>query len=330
MVQAPPNTFRGAISLGFCPDLPLTKPLCRRSGLEWKPGPKEKGYSFLPATNLEVPWIAFQGTIDQVCDPTATEDYVKQVNKGELVLLPKVGHGFSVPRNWMPQLKQSFSRLVERKDANLRLPSNTELKDLPLVEVPASRPGKNIMVVHITGAGGWGVTDRGLSNKLAEHGIPVNGLNSLHYFWASRTPESAAKDLERILQYYLSAWKKEKVILIGYSMGAEVLPFMINHLPEEMLSKVQLVVLLGPGYMADFEFHLINWLGKSGHSALPVLPEANKLKGMEIICFYGKDDKDAICNKLNPGIAEVILLKGGHRIGSDFEGIAQAILREVK
>ena len=112
LVEAAPGAFRGAISLGFCSDLPLTKPLCRGAGLEWKPGPKGKGYDFLPATTLRVPWIAFQGTIDQVCDARATEAYVKQVDRGELVLLPKVGHGFSVPRNWMPQFKRAFARLT--------------------------------------------------------------------------------------------------------------------------------------------------------------------------------------------------------------------------
>jgi pimeloyl-ACP methyl ester carboxylesterase len=112
LAQGPPNTFCGAISLGFCPDLLLTKPLCKGHGLEWKIGPKGKGYIFLPATNLQDPWIALQGTIDQVCDPTSTEDYVKQVKGGEIVILPKVGHGFSVPKNWMPQFKKAFLRIV--------------------------------------------------------------------------------------------------------------------------------------------------------------------------------------------------------------------------
>jgi type IV secretory pathway VirJ component len=110
LVEAAPGSFRGAISLGFCPDLELAKPLCRGAGLAWKPMPKGKGYLFEPATTLQVPWIAFQGTIDQVCDARATEAYVKQVARGELVLLPKVGHGFSVPRNWLPQFKQAFAR----------------------------------------------------------------------------------------------------------------------------------------------------------------------------------------------------------------------------
>jgi len=51
LTQAPPNTFCGAISLGFCPDLLLTKPLCKGHGLEWEIGPKGKGGIYLPARN---------------------------------------------------------------------------------------------------------------------------------------------------------------------------------------------------------------------------------------------------------------------------------------
>ena len=33
LAQAPPNTFRGGISMGFCPDLAIRKPLCKGDGL---------------------------------------------------------------------------------------------------------------------------------------------------------------------------------------------------------------------------------------------------------------------------------------------------------
>ena len=41
LVQAPPNTFAGAISMGFCPDLPLTKPFCKGHGLEFEHLPRD-------------------------------------------------------------------------------------------------------------------------------------------------------------------------------------------------------------------------------------------------------------------------------------------------
>jgi hypothetical protein len=113
LVQAPQHTFAGAVSLGFCPDLIVNMPICKGNGLEWKPDPSHKGIDFQPSRLLEVPWIALQGDIDKICTPEDTRTYVAKVPHGELVWLHKVGHGFSVPRNWMPQLKASFAR-VER------------------------------------------------------------------------------------------------------------------------------------------------------------------------------------------------------------------------
>ncbi|MCG3119356.1 MAG: hypothetical protein ALAOOOJD_01748 [bacterium] len=330
LVQAPATTFRGAISLGFCPDLPITKAFCKGSGLEWKPGPKRKGINFLPAANLEVPWIALQGTVDQVCNLDSTENYVKQIKQGEIVMLPKVGHGFSVPQNWLPQFKQAFVRLVAKPE-NDPAPNVNALQGLPLVEVPTSGPATNLMALHITGDGGWGVTDKGLSNSLAAEGIPVVGLNSLKYFWTKRTPEETAKAVEQVLRYYLAAWKKEQVLFLGYSFGADVLPFVINRLPDELRRKVQLVVLLGPSPTAQFEFHLSSWLGEGqASSAFRVLPELQKLKGTKIICFYGDEERDSLCKTLDPGLAKCIERKGGHRLGGNYAPVAEEILREAR
>jgi len=330
LVQAPSNTFKGAISLGFCPDLPVTKPFCKGDGLEWKPGPKGKGYSFLPATTLEVPWIALQGDIDQVCNPEETTDYVRQVKGGTIVQLQKVGHGFSVQKNWLPQFKQAFLQISNVQTTTPSSMSATELQDLPLIEVPSTGDERNVMAVHLTGDGGWGVTDKGLAKSLAENGIGVVGLNSLKYFWQRRDPETSGRDLQRILSHYLQTWQKEKVILIGYSFGADVLPFMIHNLPQESRAKIQLVVLLGPGQEADFQFHLTSWIGKvQKKTALPVLPEIEKLRGMKIFCFYGETDKGCICNDLAPGLVAAIPMKGGHRIRNHYDPILQEILRAV-
>ena len=329
LVQAPPNTFVGAISLGFCPDLPLTKPLCRGNGLEWQPGPKGRGYMFQPATNLQQPWIAFQGTIDKVCDALATEAYAKQVKNGQIVLLPEVGHGFSVQRNWMPQFKETFTRLAGPKKAE-KPTSVAALTDLPLVEVSASGPVSDLMAVIISGDGGWSGIDRQIGDVLAGKGIPVVGLNSLAYFWTKRTPDGSARDLERILGHYLKFWKKEKAILIGYSLGADVLPFMASRLPKELLSHVSLIALLGPGRQVDFEFHLTDWLGSASHGkTYPIRPEVRKLKGMRLLCLYGEEEMDSLCRDLEPALAKVVAMRGAHHFGGNYDAIAEAILRQA-
>jgi type IV secretory pathway VirJ component len=328
LVQAPPNTFRGGISLGFCPDLPLTKPFCRGYGLEWQAGPKGKGYRFLPASNLQTPWIALQGTIDQVCDPASTETYVKEVKGGEIVLLPKVGHGFSVQRNWMPEFKKAFLGLLGKHDAEN--PKAVGLTDLPLVEVPAGKPGPDIFAVIISGDGGWAGIDRELATCLSDRGISVIGLDSLQYFWKRRTPDESARDLQRMLQHYFAVWNKKEVVLIGYSLGADVLPFMANRLDKELMQRVRLVVLLGPGQTVEFEFHLTQWVtGSFGKTAHPILPEVEKLKGTKLICFYGEKETDSLCRDLETRGLKTVALKGAHHFGGDYDLIAETILREI-
>ena len=344
--------------------------MCKGNGLEWNSGPKGKGYSFLPAKNLEAPWIAFQGTVDQVCDPDATGHYVQEVSNGEIVLLPKVGHGFSVSRNWMPQFRQAFTKLsryhveegisplmkggvrdglgktsASHQSSNPLLTSPfirgrnmppqqsdaVDVKDLPLIEVPAAGNKSDLLAVIVTGDGGWASLDRQLGKYLASRGVGVIGFNSLQYFWTKRSPDIAAKDLERVLRYYLAAWRTDKAILIGYSLGSDVLPFMADRLPPSLLQQVQSISLVGPGAMAEFEFHLTNWLGtETKNGARPVLPEVEKLKGKKLLCFFGEEESDSLCRKLNASVAMVIPLRGGHHFGGNYQAIAERILKEAK
>ena len=111
--QAPANTFKAALSLGFCPDLPLPRAPCRGSGLTWQGKPGKEGYIFKPDKELQAPWVVFQGDIDQVCDARRAKAFAAEVPGAEVVALPKVGHGFSVPRNWLPQFKKVFLHLAE-------------------------------------------------------------------------------------------------------------------------------------------------------------------------------------------------------------------------
>ena len=68
LAQAPSGTFKGAVSLGFCPDLEWTKPLCRGEGLEHDPASKA-GFVYRPATHLREPWIALRATRTRCATP---------------------------------------------------------------------------------------------------------------------------------------------------------------------------------------------------------------------------------------------------------------------
>jgi len=114
LAQAGDERFGGAMTLGFCPDLVIHKPFCRGAGLtadKQKTPPYGIVFNTVPA--VAAPWIVLQGDIDQVCNPPATEAFVGQVRGGRVVMLPKVGHGYSVPKNWMPQYRQGLLDLLD-------------------------------------------------------------------------------------------------------------------------------------------------------------------------------------------------------------------------
>ena len=151
-----------------------------------------------------------------------------------------------------------------------------KVKGVPLIEVPSQVQGGNELAVLLSGDGGWAVTDKGLAERLTKGGIPVVGWNALRYFLRRKKPDQIGHDLERVLRTYLPLWHKEKVILIGYSFGADVMPFMVTRLPPDLADKVSLTVLMSPTGTADFHFHPSEWLRKPADDSQPMLPEARE------------------------------------------------------
>ena len=169
--------------------------------------------------------------------------------------------------------------------------SVTGVHDLGLVEVPASRGADgDAMAVILTGDGGWADIDKGVAAGLAAAGVPVVGWSSLRYYWTPRTPEAAAQDLARIIEHYAAAWKKEHVLLVGYSFGADVLPFLVNRLPAPLLARISSVSLLGLSDTAAFEFHVSSWLGGGGDTRHPTAPEVARLT-VPVTCVHGADEE---------------------------------------
>jgi type IV secretory pathway VirJ component len=329
LAQSPPNTFHAGMSLGFCTSLPLAKPLCRGYGLNSVTGNKGKDFTLLPSPALAEPWIAIQGDIDQVCSAAAVADFVAQTGNASLVALPRVGHGFSVTRNWMPQMRDSFSRLVA--DAATAQTARTGTLDgLPLIEVPARQPGKTFAVI-LSGDGGWASLDKSLAEALAGKNIPVVGLDSLHYFWNRRTPDETGRALQDILRHYFAAWHMEKVLLIGYSRGADVLPFMASRLPPDLIARTSLIALLGAEHRVEFEFHVSDWLpGNMKDAPYLVKPEVEKLAHDNLLCIYGEDEPSPLCPDLDPQWFKVRKVSGGHHFGGDYQALADLILRESR
>jgi type IV secretory pathway VirJ component len=323
LVQSPPGTFAGALSLGFCADQDFAgAALCPGAGLHYTPN-KPHELVLAPAATLRQPWIAFQGQKDEVCSAKAVDEFAAQAANAEVVRLPLVGHGFSVERNWMPQFRAAYARLMPPPEVAASRPP--EIGDLPVSVVPAAGSSAEFALL-LTGDGGWAGLDQELAARLAADGVPTVGLNSLKYFWTQRTPAETAGDVARLMRHYLAAWNKERVIAVGYSFGADVLPFVVNRLPPDLRARIASVSLLGIDSNASFEVSVADWIG-SGDGGPATRPEVAALSGVPVLCIYGEGESDSICPGLPAGARLAREQVGkGHHFSGEYALLAERIL----
>lgn len=322
LVQSPPGTFAGAVSLGFCAEQDFAgAELCPGAGLHYTRNQHHE-LVFEPATTLRQPWIVLQGDEDQVCSPQAAARFAAGVAGGAIVKLPRVGHGFSVERNWMPQFREAYAKLTARvESAPERAP---QISDLPVQEVHASGNADEFALL-LTGDGGWAGLDQELAAQLAANGVPTVALNSLKYFWSERTPDETARDVARLMRHYIDAWHKQRVLLVGYSFGADVLPFVVNRLPPDLRAKVATVSLLGIDAHASFEVRIADWVG-SDSGGPPTRPELLEVSEVPVLCIYGEGETDSICPGLPAGRIAREQIGRGHHFSGDYARLADRIL----
>lgn len=195
----------------------------------------------------------------------------------------------------------------------------------PIREFPSTNEGRAFAVI-LTGDGGW----RRIDDQIARHlHMPVAGFLVPAYYREMRTPDESACALEKTIRTYQAKWKRDRVILIGYSRGADVLPFMINRLSADVRACIDEIALLGLEPYIDFRYHpswvpFVHW----HEPQFPVLPETQKLRGMNVLCVYGEEEKDSLCPALSSW-ATVVREPGSHHFGGNYRAIAKAIISQA-
>ena len=237
--------------------------------------------------------------------------------------LPGWWQGLPPGSDALVRLRTTIEQRLER-EATASLPA--EVQDLPLTEVRAVRPGDTMAVIY-SGDGGWRDLDKQIAEVLASQGVPVVGVDCLRYFWHRKEPDTLARDLDRVLRHYTEAWRTPHVLLVGYSFGADVLPFIVNRLAPDTRRRVEQVSLLGLGAQAVFEFHVTEWLADHpSASTRAVLPEVLRLDLRRVQCVYGAEEHDSLCRVPALASAEIIGTAGGHHFDGDYRALAARIL----
>jgi type IV secretory pathway VirJ component len=307
LAQAPDRTLGGAVSIDPWGVVEVAHGWCPRvaSGAD----------SHAPRT-FRVPILKQLWTV--ALSPTAS--YATRAHFETLATLVPLLNVQTMDAAPRPQALASLiaPHLVQDNFANVA--------ELPLVELPASSPSR-LMAVFFSGDGGWRDIDRTIGEALQSLGVSVVGWDSVRYFWSKKTPEQTASDLSSVILAYSAKWHADRVALIGFSFGADIIPSVYDRLRQSLKDRVPMLSLLSPEPAADWEIRVAGWLGAPPSAqATPLAPAIEKIPGKLIQCFFGTKDTGSYCPDLARQGAEVIEKQGIHHFDGNYVLIAHQIL----
>ncbi len=323
--QAPLGVYRGAISMDFKPEVAGGKSWCAGKGhlaataAGTAASPR---WRLLPITRLSG-WTALDPVeIDR--DATVAR-FVSSIPGARSV-------GYAGSSRGIGDAASALASLM----APMRAPTaldhvdkSSALGDLPISPVSDPQaPRTDTMAVMYSGDGGWVGFDHEIASDIAAQGVPVVGVSTRDYFWTRKAPAQASRDLERIIQHYSTKWNRKRVVLIGYSFGADTLPFLVNRLPQSLKTAISRVSLLGLSKGADFEFHLSSWFNVERGDAMPTVPEIHRLAGLQVQCIRGADEDASACPAISEPVTQAVL-PGGHHFDSNAGLIARTVLAGI-
>lgn len=199
---------------------------------------------------------------------------------------------------------------------------------LPVNIIPAKSDSSKPFILYISGDGGWNKFSRSLSQEFANKGFPVVSLNANKYFWNRKSPQQTATDVSNLIKAYQSIWKKKKVILVGYSFGADVMPFVYNNLNKDLANDIVNISLLSPSSKTDFEIHIMVMLG--GNSGGESVTKAiNSIHSKPITLIFGEDENDFPIRELSNKNYVISRLTGGHHYDGDEATVAATVLNHI-
>jgi type IV secretory pathway VirJ component len=332
IAQGPAGTFAGAVLASPCPERPLAVKLCAVDG----PRPRRLAGGDLPAlAKVRVPAEVIAGPRGGC--PAETSARLARDLGARLERVTPAGAGAGGDPAVAAALRAAVERLVAAAPppapaAVPAAPAPEGVSDLPVVELPAAGKDPRLAIL-ITGDGGWVGIDKSLAAAFAGAGVATVGLDALKYFWKKRTPDETAGAIARIIRHYGAAWGRPEVILVGYSRGADLAPFIAARLGPAERARLRLVALLGPGTFAEFEVHAIDIFSNVRRdSALSTEDPLRATAGQtRFLCVHGADEKDSLCPHVEdlPWVKQV-LLQGGHHFDGDYQGIARLVLEAAR
>lgn len=194
--------------------------------------------------------------------------------------------------------------------------------------LPGAATAGKPLVFYIGGDGGWNKFSQQLCQGFTQAGYPVVALDSRGYFWKKQSPEQSTADISAWISQYASRWHTKGIWLVGYSFGADVVPFVLNRMDSSMLESVEKVALVAPSLTTDFEVRLAGMLGFGANGRYDVHRELMRVKAAPVQVIVAADEQDGTQWQSARGKVPVVVFPGGHHFEGNTQALSAHIIRQ--
>ena len=229
--------------------------------------------------------------------------------------------------NAMDRLALDENKFQEESTPSQLKLQNTSGINLPLTIMPCMVEADVPVVFFISGDGGWTIFDVGVSKMLTANGMSVIGLDSRKYFWNEKQPQQVADEISSAVEYYMKLWNKNSFVLLGYSFGACIAPFIADDFSPTLKDSLKGVYCFSPVETGDFEIHISDLLKFKTNEKYNVLSEMNKISLLNPICVLGEKEDSVLRKHFSDAGITVLTLPGDHHYNYNFQAVATIICK---
>lgn len=198
-------------------------------------------------------------------------------------------------------------------------------KPIPVIERPGTGADGPLTLL-LTGDGGWANADQKVADGLLARGAAVVGINMRSYLSDGRTPDETARDFACVARLYGTRWHRDRILLIGYSRGADIAPFVAARWPADLRARLATVAMVSMSQKANFKYHFIDLVKDVERpDDIDIAPEIARLRGLRVICVYGDGDTHSGCPTADSTIVTRVPRAGGHRVTGGFDAIVDLL-----
>ena len=179
------------------------------------------------------------------------------------------------------------------------------------------------LIIFFSGDGGLNSFSTKLAKAINNLDYDVILLDSKKYFNSKYSINETTTIINRAIQTQFP--KGIRISFLGYSFGADVVPFIFDNLNENTRKQTTRLILLSPSETTDLQVHWADMMGLNVKRPFDVANKILRLSGVKILVIADKEELPNTFKTIRKDLFSLAYLDGGHKFDENQNQLLQLI-----